>query len=458
MADKRNQSQGPASRPKQLRHLFGLRISALLEIVFLLCAALAADTLLGQGDRFAGIAPHPFWIIVLLVAVQYGAKEGLVAALAASAALLIGHSPEQGFSEDLYDWLLRASREPLLWVFAALLLGEIRDAHRRERDRLREALTETRHQADAIALAYERLSGIKDHLESRVAGQVRTAQAIFAASRSIDREDTGQVLAGIQALVSTVLNPSKFSLFLLQGNVLEAALSQGWAEDDPFDRTFDQASPLFQAVVSQRRDLVVTRPSDGVVLGSEGLMAGPLTCSETGELFGMLKIEALEFLDLHPASVQHFQMLCQWIGWAYSNALRREDRAARHYVDEQHGLLAATLFAFQRDIGDAAARRLGHDLTVLLIILDAAEKAGPALQVARARAIARASEQILGAEEPCLGWLRDGCDPAMAVQIARRMIVAIAAELATPGFPHGVGHRLEPLHRAAGATSREAAE
>lgn len=452
---------------KAPRRLLGLRVAALVEILAFLGAALAVDMHFAQGDRFAGIAPHPFWGIVLLVAVQYGAKEGLVAALAATAVLLVGNLPEQGFSEDLYDWLLRASREPLLWVFAALLLGEIRDAHRRERERLREALAASREQAEGISLAYERLAAIKDHLELRVAGQVRTVQAIFTASRSIEREETGQVLAGVETLVSTVLNPQKFSLFLLQGNALEAALSQGWAEDDVFSRAFDQAAPLFQAVVSHRRDLVVTRPSHGLILGGEGLLAGPLTCSETDEVIGMLKIESMDFLDLHPASVQNFRLLCEWIGWAYSNARRREETAGGHYVDPQRGLLAAPLFELQRDIAAGTARRLGHELTVLLIGLEGTKGTAPALQAAGARAVARAAEQVLGASEPCFDWRRDGWDAAAllpgfdaaaAAQIARRLLSAIDAELAMAGLPPGVRHRLEPLHRIAGAAPRAAAE
>lgn len=452
---------------KAPRRLLGLRVAALLEIAAFLGVSLAVDMQFAQGDRFAGITPHPFWVIVLLVAVQYGTKEGLVAALAAMAALLIGNLPEQGFSEDLYDWLLRASQEPLLWVFAALLLGEIRNAQRRERDRLREALVTSRQQAEGISLAYERLSAIKDHLELRVAGQVRTVQAIFAASRSIEREETGQVLAGVQTLVSTVLSPGKFSLFLLQGTALEAALSQGWTEEDAFARAFDQASPLFQAVVSHRRHLAVTRPSHGLILGGEGLLAGPLTCAETDEVIGMLKIEAMDFLDLHPASVQHFRLLCEWIGWAYSNARRREQTAGGHYVDPQRGLLAAPLFGFQRDIAAATAQRLGHELTALLIGLDGTGGAGPALQAAGARAIARAAEQVLGTAEPCFDWRQEGWDAvallpgfgaAAAANVARHLLATIDAELATAGLPPGVRHRLEPLHRMAGTAPREAAE
>ena len=49
---------------------------------------LLADHLLFGGDRFAAVSPHPFWIVVLLIAAQYGTSEALAAAALASAALL----------------------------------------------------------------------------------------------------------------------------------------------------------------------------------------------------------------------------------------------------------------------------------------------------------------------------------------------------------------------------------
>jgi len=70
----------------------------LLEIVFLLAVVLMVDHTFFAGDRFWGVQPHPFFFIVLLISVQYGAIEGLVTALLASTALLAGNIPEQNFS------------------------------------------------------------------------------------------------------------------------------------------------------------------------------------------------------------------------------------------------------------------------------------------------------------------------------------------------------------------------
>ena len=211
---------GPERLP---RRLLGVRVSALLEISALLALALATDALLLDASRFAEVRPHPFWAIVLLAAAQYGTNEGLLAVALATVALLAGRVPEQGFDEDLYAWLLRISVTPVLWLIAAVVLGGIRDGHKRRSDALREELAGTREETRAIAEAYERLFLAKSELEARVAGQVRTIPKIYNAARAIERKDTSEVLMGVAPLMRSVLGPTKFSLFLLNGRTLEAA-------------------------------------------------------------------------------------------------------------------------------------------------------------------------------------------------------------------------------------------
>jgi polysaccharide biosynthesis protein PelD len=308
---------GPERLP---RRLLGVRVSALLEISALLALALATDALLLDASRFAEVRPHPFWAIVLLAAAQYGTNEGLLAVALATVALLAGRVPEQGFDEDLYAWLLRISVTPVLWLIAAVVLGGIRDGHKRRSDALREELAGTREETRAIAEAYERLFLAKSELEARVAGQVRTIPKIYNAARAIERKDTSEVLMGVAPLMRSVLGPTKFSLFLLNGRTLEAAASAGWTAEDRFVREFDSSSALFRAVVGGRQTLIGVNPEHEAVLRGEGMLAGPLVSEETGKVIGMLKVEEIPFVELNPSTVQNFRVACDWVGQAFDTA------------------------------------------------------------------------------------------------------------------------------------------
>jgi polysaccharide biosynthesis protein PelD len=136
----------------------GIPAAALVEIALLLGAALLCDAIFLDGTRFRSLPQHPFWIPVLLVAVQYGTNAGLAAATAATLALLAGNLPPQAVFQDRFAWFSEIVHLPLLWFVAAVVLGELRMRQIREREGLRERLGEASHRENVLAEAYKRLN------------------------------------------------------------------------------------------------------------------------------------------------------------------------------------------------------------------------------------------------------------------------------------------------------------
>jgi hypothetical protein len=76
----------------------------------------------------ASVTLSPFWVPVLLLAVQYGTMTGLAAAVAATAvSLTLGEEPPL---EDYYAHFLNLWRNPMLWLAAVLVVGAISDKGR----------------------------------------------------------------------------------------------------------------------------------------------------------------------------------------------------------------------------------------------------------------------------------------------------------------------------------------
>ncbi|MBV5335552.1 GAF domain-containing protein, partial [bacterium] len=301
------------------RRLLGLRPSALLELALFFVVAFAFDFLVGSGNRFDGVQPHPYWIVVVLLAVQYGTSEGVLAAVTAAAALRIGNIPEQIVSLDYYQYLYMLSREPIFWLVAAVMLGEMRMRQLREREDLRDSSSLARKESAAIAAA-SKLKEVKENLESRVAGQLKTVFTLYHAARAIDKLDEGEIMLGIADLVRTVMQPEKFSLFLLNNDVLESVTNEGWDDEDDYARWFDHSQQLFEAVVGRQRFLCVAKLEDERILQGQGLLAGPLMSADTGEVVGMVKIESLGFMDMSVNGMENFRILCEWIGTALAKA------------------------------------------------------------------------------------------------------------------------------------------
>jgi hypothetical protein len=335
----------PLSRP----YLWGIRTSALLEIGLFLLVALFIDAMFGHADRFMDVNPHPFWVIVLAVTIQYGTTEGMVAALCSSVALLYQNLPPQSFDEENITYLLRVIHLPVLWFVAAVLAGELRLRELREREQLTASLRASEFRNKTLAEGYEALKVVKEDLESRFAGQLRSAADVFHLVKELERTDPGDILMQVDDMVETALAPLKFSVYAHGGNGFEATSCVGWDATDRFSRRIGMEAPLYREIAGHQRVVCVINEEDEQLLAREGVMAGPLIDSATGDLFGMLKIEQIRFSQLNLSSVETFKTLCEWIGIAYANAIRyQRAREASLYALESPWLSQASLQLFEQ--------------------------------------------------------------------------------------------------------------
>ena len=350
--------------------LLGLRRSAVVEIALYLAVALALDLTVLGGERFRSVTPHPFWPIVLLIAAQYGTSEALFAASLASVALLAGNVPPQSIAQDTYDYVTSLVREPLMWFVAAIVLGEIRVRHVRVRESLAHDLAEAGRREHELKQAYDRVAALKDSLETRVAGQLRTAISMYQAARGLDKQDRRELLLGAMAVVRAVMNPDKFSLFLMRDGKLEVSTTEGWTAEDAHARVFSADSRLFHEVIARQRVVCVASREDEPVLHQEGVLAGPLMDAETGDVLGMLKIEKLGFFDLHFSNVETFRVLCDWIGQAYVEARTAEQERSDSFFNPNVRLFSYVFFERLIEYLTHLAKRIGFNLTLLLLRVD----------------------------------------------------------------------------------------
>lgn len=373
---------------EESRFLKAAQKVAYLEIVLITALLVGIDYAFQPLDGFRDVNPNPYWIPVILIAVQYGVFEGLITALVVSlvglgcslgpsflddaATLGVGRALDRSlggdfttFSNDDYLIAWEHAQQPILWALSALSIGLLRERLRQRNQELARDLKETRAREDVLSEAYEQLLRTKEHLEVRVAGQLRTVFTLYQAAKAIEKLGPGEVLIGIGDLVRAVMQPTKFSLFLLNGNVLEAVLNDGWEEDDPYQRLYDSSSPLFQEVVGRRHFLSAVNADEEKTLGHEGILAGPLTSVDSGEVVGMLKIEKLGFLDLHVSSLENFRILSDWVGTAYSNARRFSKAQSNMLMNDDRTLLTDTAFQQQSKYLKVMGERFGIDVTAL---------------------------------------------------------------------------------------------
>lgn len=321
-----------------------LKLPFLREIIFLFAAVLVVDHYFFAGDRFWGVHPHPFFFIVLLVSVQYGALQGLVSALLATATLVIGNLPEQMFSENIYEYIFHTWHQPVVWIVASVILGGFRDRYIEERKILQKKWAHSLRQVEIFSKACEISDSERKRLETHVSGQSSFLLSLHQTALNIGAVGTEQVFDNILEITQRVTKSNKCSWYVLDNAVLESNSQLGWEIDAPYSRAFNALSPLFEQVIRHKRILSITNPEDEEILAGQGMLAGPIIHPGTKKVYGMLKIEHMDFLSLNVQSVQTFNQLCEWLGTLLDPEQTLENETMVVHAETNDGLFSDNYF------------------------------------------------------------------------------------------------------------------
>jgi hypothetical protein len=406
--------------------------TVLIEIGLFLGAALAADAVWGSGNRFLHVEPHPFWIIVLLMAAQYGTREALLATGASSVALLAGNLPPQSLDQDVHQYTVQLFVQPLLWLLAAVVIGELRTRHRQAHAESEAKRRDAERRVALLTRSHTDLTAARDRLATRLAGQLQTAAGVIEAARPIETLDPDRVLAGVGDLLRAALNVKACSLFLLKGEALTLVAAEGWSGRLQLPQRYSGSSPLFREIVGAQHFVSVATPDGERLLGGEGLMAGPVVDPATGTLFGMLKVEEMPFLDFNVGSLHTLKAVCAWVAAAYGKAVAHQ---ASRIEDEATRLYSLSYLERQSKYLTEVALRFGFDLTLLSFRVQVdelpaeARQALPGVLGRVSREVLRGTDLVFSHQPPGTQFsvLLPGATAEGALAAARKLVAAVRA-------------------------------
>lgn len=207
-----------------------------------------------------------------------------------------------------------------------------------------------------ITEAYQNLKAVKENLEIHLAGQLKTAAATFKSFKSLGSFNPSEILLNLASVVVPVLNPKKFSVYFIGPNGFEPATSYGWDTHEKYRRRFGTGDQLYQAILGGQKILSVVNPEDERILDGEGILAAPLIESETHEIFGMLKIEEMEFSDLSIGKLETFKTLCDLIGLSYTNARQYKKLQENTIASAETPFYTYNFYALQKKIFENIAK------------------------------------------------------------------------------------------------------
>jgi hypothetical protein len=269
-------------------------VTALIELTVIVGLLLLVDAIWPALD-INNLQPSPYWIPVLLLSLQYGTPSGSLAAILAIAVYFAFVTlPEQGVGENEFTYRLHILAQPILWIAAAVLLGQFRMVQIATKQALTHRLTELEYDGNVLADYATQLRSRCDELERAIAGR-----ALSDGSSMLDAL-AGVTLAGptarkaIENCLATAFPLASLSVFLKRGDGFERAISSGWVDDAPWLNWLPPDHALTVAILANRQRLTVLDPDNEAALAQQGVAAVPIISPAGDRVVGLVKIEQAE--------------------------------------------------------------------------------------------------------------------------------------------------------------------
>ena len=293
-----------------------------VETITLFAALLAGDYFFGNSDRFATVLPHPFWIPILLMTVQYGTAHGVFAACIATAALYIGHLPEFTYGEDFYLYWWNIGIMPLQWLLSAIILGELVMRHRIGRFQAEKKVAELKDRESVFIAAFTELELLKEKREKELAACTQSPAQIFSILSHIDPRNAESIMQHTLELTERLLEPTKFSLFMKRDESFFLTTSRGWNTNESYKQRFGEETPLFQTLAIQKKPIAIIDEVTGDALIDQGLLAVPVIDPMNEMVVGMIKIEEASWSAITASHRATLALIARWAGTMYGCAVQ----------------------------------------------------------------------------------------------------------------------------------------
>ncbi len=295
-------------------------LSALLEIAIIFGVIVGADWL-HPGIDITDIRPHPFWVPVLLLSLQYGTVSGLLAASVAIALTALNGFAEQSTSETYFAYFLKIWIEPILWVGAAVLLGQFRMRQIAHKQALFVQVTELANQRATLADYARNLRAHSTALERQIAARrepdiqvvLAALQSLRQSAASADHHDgrngvrDQHFVEAVQHVIGLAIPNARSSLYAVDATGMRRISVGPPFGDATKGAWIGPTEHLFRAIVGDGRSISVLTADGEQILAGAGVAAVAIRAHSrhgsdtTARVIGMIKIDEIDPASLGPA-------------------------------------------------------------------------------------------------------------------------------------------------------------
>ena len=319
-----------------------------------------------DNPGFLGIHPHPYWFILLPIAVRYGLIAGSVAGITAFIVqlyILLFIYTNVSLSEAIYH-------HSLIFLVVSLFIGLVGEIRRTEHVKQKQDFLYLENEFSNLLTEYRALVKYKEKKNSEIISQEDTFSSLYKAQEKVNTLDESKIYPALIQLLEKYLSVTSAAIYTLTDD--KSQLKQVVHLKD--DKTGQQPEfidiyineiheILYKGNTLSINDLL-SRP-DLQSFFNDKVMCAPIRGARNRPL-GIIIINRIPFNRLTLQSFQMLKSISDRCGASIEKARVYQLTRQQMVLDEITGVLTYSYLKERFDEEFSRARRYGYTMSVLI--------------------------------------------------------------------------------------------
>lgn len=266
-----------------------------------------------SNPAFLGVDPHPYWIVVLAMAIRYGRPGALFSSLVCSTVFVGWLAGTFGIWIFIDNPLFL--RFPFLFALAGFLIGEVKSGFNVREEMVLQKVQELTAINEQLSRNEEVISEAHRKISEDLALRQDTITILSKIVLRLEGCESIKIYEGILESFEEHLNAAECSIYELNGEELILKLTKGWKENCQRPRILSISHEMMGRSIRERRTISIKEYLSENLTGDIGdmLLVIPVI-SKLGQIFALASIEKIPFSSFTSRMVHTASVICELAG------------------------------------------------------------------------------------------------------------------------------------------------
>jgi GGDEF domain-containing protein len=318
-----------------------------------------------ENPGFLGIHPHPYWFILLPIAVRYGWIAGSIAGITAFIVqlciLLFIYSDVTFFEAFFYH--------ALIFLLVSLFIGLVGEIRRTEHTKLKHDFAYLENKFSNLLTEYNALVKYKDKKNSEIISQEDTFSSLYKEQEKLNTLDESKIYPTLIQLLEKYLFVSSAAIYMIsddksQLNLVEKLLDDTTELPEIIDIYLNEIHEILYKGNILSLNNLISRPELQPFF-SDKIMCAPIRGARNRPL-GLIIINRIPFNYLTLHSFQMLKSISDRCGASIEKARVYQLTRQKIVLNEITGVLTYSYLKERFNEEFSRAKRYGYTMSVLI--------------------------------------------------------------------------------------------